>query len=192
MYIQELVRKSRSYRGFSQQRRVSREELVQLVECARLCPSSVNAQPLKYALVWEQEKTAAIQALTRWAKGLPQMTLPHPGMEPTAFIVICQDKEIDENLARYQKDVGIVAQTMLLAATELGLGGCMIGNFTAGDVREELGLCQTLAPLLIVALGEPAETVVLTDIGPDGKTGYYRDDSDVHYVPKRSLEELIL
>ena len=44
-----------------------------------------------------------------------------------SFVVICQNKRIDENLNRYQKDVGIVAQTMLLAAVEQGLGGCGAG-----------------------------------------------------------------
>ena len=119
------------------------------------------------------------------------MTLPHPGKEPTAFIVICQDTEIDENLSRYQKDVGIVAQTMLLAAVEMGLGGCMIGNFSAGSVHQALGLAENLRPLLILAVGKPDEEIILTDV-TDGKTGYYRDGEDRHYVPKRALEDIVL
>ena len=45
--IRDLVEKSRSYRGYDESRQVTREELVELVECARLTPSSVNMQPLK-------------------------------------------------------------------------------------------------------------------------------------------------
>lgn len=192
MEFVELVRKNRSYRGYNENRPVTREELTRLVECARLCPSSVNAQPLKYRLVWQKEEVARLQEKTNWAKALTSITLPHPGMCPTAFIVICQDTGIDTSLQRYQKDVGIVAQTMLLGAVEMGLGGCMIGNFNAGGVRQVLALPEAMAPLLVVAIGEPAETVVLTEVGPDGSVQYYRDENDVHYVPKRSLEDILI
>ncbi len=189
--LKDLLLKNRSYRGYTR-RPMTREELTEFVDCARLCPSSVNAQPLRYYLVWEPEELAKVQPLTRWAKGLPQITLPHPGMEPTGFIIICQDLTLDPSLARYQRDVGIVAQTMLLAAAERGLGGCMIGSFLAGELQQALNLPDTIAPMLVVAFGEPAETVVLTQVGPDGSTRYYRDAQDVHYVPKRALEDLIL
>lgn len=192
MEFMELVRKNRSYRGYNENRPVTREELRKLVECARLCPSSVNAQPLKYRLVWQKEEVARLQEKTNWAKALTNITLPHPGMCPTAFIVICQDTGIDASLQRFQKDVGIVAQTILLAAVEMGLGGCMIGNFNAGEVRKTLALPEAMAPLLVVAVGEPAETVVLTEVGPDGSVQYYRDENDVHYVPKRSLEDMLI
>lgn len=192
MEFVELVRKNRSYRGYNENRPVTREELTRLVECARLCPSSVNAQPLKYRLVWQKEEVARLQEKTNWAKALTSITLPHPGMCPTAFIVICQDTGIDTSLQRYQKDVGIVAQTMLLGAVEMGLGGCMIGNFNAGEVRQVLALPEAMAPLLVVAIGEPAETVVLTEVGPDGSVQYYRDENDVHYVPKRTLEDILI
>ena len=189
--LMDLVQRNRSYRGYDHSRKVTREELVKMVEAARLCPSSVNMQPLKYFLAWDADTVALIQSHTRWAKGLPEMTLPHPGKEPTAFIVLCQDTQINENLSRFQRDLGIVAQTMLLQAVEMGLGGCMIGNFDAGSLHEALGLAENLRPLLVVAIGKPDEEIILTD-AVDGRTGYYRDEADRHYVPKRALEDLIL
>ena len=190
--IKDLVIKNRSYRGYDESRRVTEEELREMVDCARLAASSVNIQPLKFYLAWEKEEVDRIQPLTGWAKGLPELTLPHEGMCPTAFVIICQDTDIYESLARFQKDVGIVAQTMLLAATEMGLGGCMIGSFSAGSVKKELGLAENLAPLLVVAIGKPAEKIVLTEAQPGESVKYYRDENDVHYVPKRQLDELIL
>ena len=47
-----------------------------------------------------------------------------------------------------------------------------------------------IRPLPIVAIGKPNEEVILTDV-VDGKTGYYRDEQDRHYVPKRKLEDLL-
>lgn len=190
--LKDLVVKNRSYRGYDESVAVSRETLTEFVDCARLCPSSVNKQPLKYYLVWEKEMVNQVQSLTRWARALPEMELPHPGHCPTAFIVICQDSEIDPNLNRYMKDVGIVAQTMLLAAVEKGLGGCMIGNFTAGEVKKTLKLDENYHPLLIVAFGKPDEKIVLTEIPENGDTSYYRDQEDVHYVPKRRLEDELI
>ena len=190
--LKDLVLKNRSYRGYDHSFKIERQTLEELVDYARLSPSSVNRQPLKYYLAWEEEAVAIVQKETAWAKGLPEMTLPHPGKEPTAFIIICQDDRIDPNLNRYSRDVGIAAQTMLLAAVERGLGGCMIGNFRAGSVSEAISLDEHLHPLLIVAIGKPDEEVILTDVPEDGSVGYYRDEQDRHYVPKRSLaEELI-
>ena len=190
--LKDLVLANRSYRGYDESRKITKEELLEFVDCARLTPSSVNGQPFKYYLAWEKECVDKIQSMTKWARALPEMTLPHPGMCPTGFVIICQDTKIGESLGRYQKDVGIVAQTMLLAAAEKGLGGCMIGNFNAGQVKEELQLAEHLAPMLIVAFGKPAEKIVLTEVGEDGNTSYYRDENDVHYVPKRKLEDIIL
>ncbi len=190
--LKDLVIANRSYRGFDENRRITREELVQMVDCARLTASSVNMQPFRYYLAWEKEEVDRIQPITKWAKNLPDLSLPHEGMCPTGFIVICQDTRVWESVARFQKDVGIAAQTILLEATEMGLGGCMIGNFSAAQVKETLGLAEYLAPLLIVAVGKPAEKVVLTQIGEGEPTAYYRDEDDVHYVPKRRLEDILL
>ena len=93
---------------------------------------------------------------------------------------------------RYQKDIGIVAQTITLAAVEDGLGGCMIGNFTPDEVKEKLNLAENLTPMLIVALGKPAEEIVIKEIENGEGTNYYRDENDVHYVPKRKLKDILI
>lgn len=90
------------------------------------------------------------------------------------------------------KDVGIVAQTMLLGSIEMGLGGIMIGNFNAGKVSEALSLEDHLEPVLILALGKPDEEVRLVEVPEDGDIGYTRDEQHITYVPKRSKEELII
>ena len=118
--LKDLVKANRSYRGYDESRCVTKEELLEMADCARLAASSVNRQPLQYYLAWEKDEVDKIQALTKWAKGLPELTLPHPHMCPTAFIVICQNTKRGESLARFQRDVGIAAQTILLAATEMG------------------------------------------------------------------------
>ena len=162
------------------------------MDLTRYTASSVNEQPLRYYIAWEKDEVAKILPLTMWAKALKDMTLPHPGKEPAAFIVICQDMSISSNTTRFQRDVGVAAQTILLAAVERGWGGCMIGSFYKPQLKELLHLPESLEPNLLLALGKPAEKVVLTEVGEDGSTRYYRDENDTHYVPKRSLRDLIL
>lgn len=188
----DLVKQARSHRGFRQDRKVTRQELEHLVECARFTPAARNDQVLKYYLAEKPETVAAIQPLTKWAGALAELHLPRKGAEPVAYIVICLDGSLAENPAPYQRDVGIVAQTMLLAAAEMGLNGCMIGSFAAGELRETLGLPEAIKPQLLLALGEGTDRIVMTDVGEDGSTTYYRDAEDIHYVPKRTLEQLIL
>lgn len=188
----DIVKQARSHRGFRQDRKVTRQELEHLVECARFTPAARNDQVLKYYLAEKPETVAAIQPLTKWAGALAELHLPRKGAEPVAYIVICLDGSLAENPTPYQRDVGIVAQTMLLAAVEMGLNGCMIGSFAAGELREKLGLPEAIKPQLLLALGEGTDRIVMTDVGEDGSTTYYRDAEDTHYVPKRTLEQLIL
>lgn len=189
--LKDLVVKNRSYRSFDETCKVSKDELMEMVDCARLCPSSVNLQPLKYYLAFEEAEVAKIQALTSWAKALP-ITLPRPGHCPTAFIIICQDMEITMGVNSCLKDVGIVAQTILLKAVEMDLGGCMIGSFQKEQLHVVLALPETWQPVLVLAIGKPVESIVLTEVKEDGDIRYYRDEQDVHYVPKRALEDIIL
>ena len=190
--LKDLLLKNRSYRGYDQSRALTREELLDMVDHARVAPFSQNFQSFKYYLSWTAEQNAVLQPLTGWARGLPQMKLPHPGHCPTGFIVICYDSTIGPGVERFWKDIGIVAQTILLRATEMGLGGCMIGNFSPEKVKETLNLAENLRPVLIVALGKPDEKVVLTELLPGADFNYYRDENDVHYVPKRRLEDIVL
>ena len=188
----ELVKKSRSYRGYDESVTISREEMLKIVDCARLCPSSVNIQPLKYYISCTKEQNALIQPLTFWAKRLTDLNLPFKGHCPTAFVVICHDTNIAENVDRFLKDVGIVAQTMLLCATEMGYGGCMIGSFTSDELSKVLSLPSNLVPVLVVAFGKPDENVILVEAPENTDVKYYRDDQNNHYVPKRSLDEVVI
>ena len=190
--FKDLILKNRSYRGYDESRLVSREELLDFVDCARLSASSVNRQPFKYYLACTKGACEKIQPLTGWARALPEKGLPYPGHRPTAFIVICQETEWDADLTRYRTDVGIAAQSMLFCAVEKGLGGIMIGNFSPAKISEALALPEHIVPLLIVAFGKPDETVVLTEAAPGENLKYYRDENDVHYVPKRRLEDIVI
>lgn len=69
----------------------------------------------------------------------------------------------------------------------------MIGSFNRTKLAEYLNLdSQRYALDLVLALGKPKEKVVIVPVGPDGNTQYYRDEEQVHYVPKRDLNDILL
>lgn len=183
--IRDLLLKNRSYRSFDSSVSVSKETLLDLVDNIRYTPSTRNGQGLRFRFCIEKEECASVLALTKWAGALSDRRFPPTNHEPAAYIVICAEQDI------FMRDVGIAAQTIMLSATELGLGGCMIGSFDAEKISALLDLPSEQKPRLILALGKPDETVIIED-AVDGKLTYYRDENDVHHVPKLKTEDMIL
>ena len=192
MEFKELVRKNRSCRGFDESRKITREELVELVDLARMTPAGMNKQVFSYYLAYEKEQLDMIQPLTKWAAALSELNLPREGERPTGYIIICQDLNLSDNLVWSRANLGIVAQTICLGATEMGVACCMIGSFNGNAFKEAAGLAEHYVPLLAIAIGKSIETTVLTEADDPTKIDYYRDENDVHYVPKRKLEDILL
>lgn len=187
--MKELVEKNRSYRRFHQDVAIDRETLRELVDLARLSASAINAQPLKYILSYEPERNALIFPHLGWALALKDWPGPAEGERPAAYIVILGDTRM---LKGFGCDYGIAAQSILLGATEKGLGGCMIGSVDKNGLRRSLAISDEYEIVLVVALGKPKEKVVIERVGPDGKTDYWRDSEGAHHVPKRSLDDIIV
>ncbi len=190
--LKDIVKRSRSYRGYDNSYKVTVEELKEIVDHTRYCPSSSNKQVIRYRLVFDEKETKEMQGETYYATAFKDIKLPREGKQPTAYIVLCLEEHDHKSVTYYQKDIGIVSQTMLLAATEMGLGGCIVGNFSAAKLRENLCLDNNIYPVLIVAIGKPDEEIVLKEVGEDGSLEYYRDENDVHYVPKKKLEDILV
>lgn len=185
----ELVERNRSYRRFYQESVVGMDTLRELVNLARLSASGANRQPLKYMLSAEPERNALIFAHLGWAAYLEDWEGPEEGERPAAYVVVLGDLDISQ---AFGVDHGIAAQSILLGATERGLGGCIIASIQREALREALGIGARYKILLVLALGKPKERVVIDAVGPDGDIKYWRDAEGVHHVPKRSLEEIIV
>ncbi len=187
--MRDLVERCRSYRRFDESYRLSKEILVDLVALARLSASAGNLQPLKYFLSWEEETNRLIFPTLHWAAYLKDWPGPAEGERPAAYIVVLGDRNIAQV---FGVDAGIASQNILLGAVERGLGGCIIGSVDREDLRQALKLPEHLEILHVIALGKPAEKVVIEDLPPGGDIRYWRDENGVHHVPKRPLSELIL
>jgi len=187
--IRDLIIKNRSYRRFYEEVDIKLETLKELVDLARLSASARNAQPLKYVLSDQPQKNSLIFPHLTLAAYLKDWSGPGEGERPAAYVVILGDTEISRFLAY---DAGIAAQSILLGATEKGLGGCVVASIDREKLRKALGISSRYEILLVLALGKPKEEVVIETVGPGGDTEYWRDDEGVHHVPKRPLDEIIM
>ncbi len=188
--IRDLVVKNRSYRRFYQDVPISRDTLIGLVDLARLSASAANKQPLKYMVFCDPGRNADIFSTLAWAASLKDWPGPSEGERPSGYIVILEDTRLSNPYVKF--DVGIAAQSMLIGATERGLGGCMIASVQREKLRRSIAIPEHLGIVLVVALGKPKEEVVIVDVAPSGDTTYWRDDRGVHHVPKRSLDEILI
>ena len=187
--LKDLVLKNRSYRRFYQEVVVELKTLRELVDLARLSASALNLQPLKYVLSCEPQKNALIFPHLGWAGYLKDWPGPAEGERPSAYIIVFGDTEISRSVGC---DHGIAAQSILLGATEKGLGGCMIATVKRQELSQALGIAPRYEIVLVIALGKPKETVVIEKVGPDGDVKYWRDSQSVHHVPKRALDDIII
>lgn len=187
--FKELLKKSRSYRRFYEEP-ISRETLEELVELTRYVPSTANSQALKYIVSCTPKDNEKVFECLAWAGALPEWDGPEEGERPGGYIIILCDLSLGKNKFI---DNGIVAQTMMLGAVEKGLGGCMFGSINRPKLAENLGIdTEKYSIDLVLALGKPKEQVVIVDVPEDGNIKYYRDENQVHYVPKRAVEDLLL
>ena len=189
--LKDLVKATRTYRKYDQSHVIEESVLRGIVDIARFSNSGSNLQPFRYKIVCTQPMLDKLFALTKWGGRYKDYTGPAAGEQPTGFIVICCDENI-RTAKSAEVDTGIVATVLVLAAGEIGLGSCMIGNFPRKECRELLELPEKVEPMLVVAFGKPNDTIVLEELEKGASTDYYRDEKGVHHVPKRKLDDLLL
>ncbi|MBE6554880.1 MAG: nitroreductase family protein [Ruminococcaceae bacterium] len=188
--IEELVLKNRSYRAFDEGTPITRQQMTALVDLARRTASGMNKQPLRYRILTEKSDLGKMLGNCRFAASLG-IPLPPKGKHPTGFILMLADSEAGSPDALMKKDVGIAAQTILLGAVEMGFGGCMLASFDPKRMSEDFGIDERYVPQLAIALGKPAEEVALAD-SRDGTMTYWRDENGTHFVPKHTLDEILI
>jgi nitroreductase len=169
MTFRELMERNRSRRKFDESRPVSAGELAELVDLVRFMPSGRNLQPLKYIVTADPAQCTEIFPLLGWAGYLTDWKGPAEGERPTGYIIMLLDKDLADTP---HCDHGIACQSLMLGAVEKGYGGCIIAT--------------------VLALGVPAQEVVLESLPSDGSIKYWTGEDGKHHVPKRGLDEILV
>jgi nitroreductase len=188
--IADLIKQNRSFRRFYQDRALDIGTLIDLVDLARLSASAANLQPLRYILSVDSQKNSQIFSCLGWAAYLKDWNGPEEGERPSGYIIILSDSEKANDYVGY--DCGIASQSILLGAREKGLAGCMIASIKRQQLRRLLNIDVRFKILLVIAIGEPKEEVVIETVGSDNSIRYWRDNAGVHHVPKRNLKDIII
>ena len=184
--IYESIIKRRTIRKFAL-RPVPKEVLIKCVDAARLSPSGMNRQPLKYVIVNDSQLLLSVFSTLTWARNIPGYKHA-PSEVPKAFIVILLDTEIRKQAG---SDPGIAAMSISMVAYEAGLGSCMLGSVDRPRLQEILMVPDHLQVLLVVALGYPKEKSKAVKL-EDGDTKYWFDKKGVLNVPKRKFEDIVV
>jgi len=183
--LRDLVRRARTFRRFDESHPVSVDTLRRLVDLVRFVPCGGNSQQLRYLIVSEPDDRAMLFPSLAWASGLKDWPGPAEGERPTGYIVILSEADPGHN-------VGIAAQTIQLAATEAGYGVCMMGAIKRDAIKAAFKIPHDMNVHLVLAIGKPAETVVIEPMPADGSTAYWRSADGVHHVPKRGLHDVLV
>lgn len=156
MHFQELVENRQSCRSYDEARPVEPEKLEAILNAVRLSPSACNGQP--YHLTVCRGETAKQAAAACGGMGMNKFALQAP-----VCIVISEEPYV-KSAALGAKvkgndyrsiDIGIAAAMLTLAATEQGLGSCILGWFDDEKLRKLCGLNGTVR--LVIPLGYPSE-----------------------------------
>ncbi|MFV0521271.1 MAG: nitroreductase family protein [Mangrovibacterium sp.] len=137
-------------------KKITTEELYQILEAGRLAPSACNKQPWKFIVVSEEENLEKLyQSYSRdWFSGAPQV------------IVVCGEHEESWNRSTFDNkdfldiDVAIAIDHMTLRATEIGVGTCWVCAFDPKQVSELLQLPKNVEPIALLPIGYPASASV--------------------------------
>jgi nitroreductase len=189
--MDEIIKKTRTYRRFQQNRPIPEQTLTRLVDLARLGGSARNCQPWQFMVVTDGGDCAAIFPFLGWAGYLSDWRGPEPGERPSAYILCLLNRSRLKGSDREaQFDLGIASQNLLLGAMAEGIGGCRIGAFSP-QLADLFEMPEHLELSLVIALGYPSETVVIEPARGE-EIKYWRDQEGIHHVPKRSLAEVLV
>ena len=184
--IDKLIKETRSFRSF-EQTRIKKEELEEVIEIARYSSSARNAQCIRYILISEKNMCDKIFSYTKWAGYLSW----NPVIEesPVSYILMLNDKKSNSSSDLFNFDMGIASQNIMLKLRDMKYGGCIIGAYDKGAIKELLDISDEYDLGVLIAIGKPKEVVKVVDTNSDIK--YFRTDG-IHYVPKLTKEKLII
>ena len=186
MTVYEAIMNRRTIRKFTQEP-LKRDDLLKLVDCARMAAYGANAQPLKFRIVDDKDTMDKIFPKTKWAAMLEDGT-PAEDERPTAYIAVIGDTSIKKT---FETDAGAAVTNMMLAAEEMGIASCWMGAIDRDAIKRILELDDSYELVYILALGYPAQRSRAVEM-KDGSTKYYLDDDGVLNVPKRSMDEVLI
>lgn len=187
MNVYEAIFTRRTIRKF-EQREVSDQILLKLIDCARVAAYPANVQPLKFKIIKGADLLSKIYPLTKWAGALTDGA-PKEGERPMAYIAVLGDRNIKAQ-GGFEVEAGAAVTTMMLEAVEEGLASCWLGAIKRDEIKSTLNLKDNLDVVYLLAIGYGKQNSRMVEI--DGSLKYYESEDGTINVPKRSMDEVLV
>ena len=186
MQTYESIIQRRTIRRFKQDP-IQQDDLIKLINGARLAPSGANKQPCEFIIVDHPPLRNALFDTLKWAGYIAPKGNPQEGEHPVAYIVILIN--INRKKKGGEVDAAAAIENILLTAWDMGIGSCWIGSVDRKKVKALLHIPHHFHVDSVVALGYPGENPVLEELSDSVK--YWKDGANVLHVPKRKLEDVM-
>jgi nitroreductase len=154
----DAIRARRNVRTY-EDRPIAAADLDRILEAGRRSPSASNRQSWDFVVVTDR---GHLQELSTVWVGARHLT----GAQ-AAIVLVLPPPEAERYLTVDQYDLGQATMTMLLAATDLGIGS---GHSSIGDqdaCRRILGTPEDHTCPYMIALGYPADRPLKPIVNPD-------------------------
>ncbi len=186
MSVYELIKKRRTVRKFKSGK-IELKQIEKYIEAARVAPSAMNLQPIKYISVTSEKAVEEIFKCVKLA-GYLGGNYTKENEKPAAFIAVCIDKNLSCAFSEF--DLGAAIQNIVLTALEDGVGSCTLGAVNKEKVNKILELPENLELNYMIALGIPAEQPKEVEV-KNNDIKYYLEGETL-CVPKRELKEILI
>ena len=158
----ELAQTRQSDRAFID-KPVEMDKLERILEAARLAPSACNAQPWKIVVVTDAEKRHQVAD----AVSSKILSMNHFSKQaPVQLVLIEEEANFTSKVGGWATnkhyphiDIGIIASHICLAATDEGLGTCMLGWCDEKKVRKVLNIPGKKRVMLVILLGYSSQSL---------------------------------
>lgn len=148
----------RSIRQYKNEK-ISKENIVKILEAAQYAPSAHNRQPWEFLVIDDNEKMAEFRKIQPWTGFVK---------DADVAVLVCGDMEVAHHrttdgvtYSYVDIDCSLATQNITLAAHSLGIGSCICGVApmpeVMGKFSEMFKLPKNIRPFALVALGIPAE-----------------------------------
>lgn len=131
---------------------VEKEKIQALLEAAIRAPSAMNKQCWRFVAVTDKETIAQLakcnMVFNSWLKDAPAV-----------IVALADPKESTDmdDLPYYMWDAALAMHTLVLAATDIGLGTCYLAAYNEAKVKDLLGIPDELRVVCMTPLGYPTE-----------------------------------
>ena len=156
----DCILSRRSVRQFDTAKKISHQEIEDLLKAASYAPSAHNKQPWEFLVIEDKDVIAGLRHIQPWTSF---------AVNASCVVIICADTDVafhrekeDEKWSFADIDCSLAAQNLLLACTAKGFGACFCGVAPMPAVieglKKYLNLPENIRPLTIIPVGYPAET----------------------------------